>query len=246
MSALTYRKAGLVARDQTRGLWLSLAIFVAFVGGGFLLVSALVVALDGFDGPGATSVWENSAYATRYYPLALGVMLTPVYLALGIANGVTRRTFSLGAMGTVVAIAGVMAVLEAVGYAVEDGFYRLAGLTQELTTPHLFDSGSQVWISAPEVWITVTGNVAAGWLIGTVYYRWGWLWPTLALPLTFAPALAVEALMSVGWPGGLMIDVWGIERGPLWLVMPASLLVIALTFALAHMLVRSAAVRPQV
>lgn len=245
MSALTYRRAGLVTRDQTRGLSLSMVIFIGAVGVGFLLVALLIVAMDGFDGPEARSVWENSAYATRYYPLALGIMLTPVYLALGVANGVTRRAFSLGAMGTVVVIAAIMAVFEAVGYALENGLYQLAGLTQELTTPHLFDSGTQVWISVPEVGITVAGNVAAGLLIGTTYYRWGRLWPTIALPLTFAPALAVEALMSVGWPGGLMIDLWGIERRPLWLVIPTSLLVIALTFAATHVLVHTTAVHPQ-
>lgn len=245
MSATTYRKSVQITRDLVRGLWKSMAIFVVVVGAGFLAVGLIIAAAGAIDGPSAESIWENSAYATRYYPLALGVMLTPVYLSVAVAHGVTRRSFGLGAAGVVLVVAGVMAVFEAVGYAVENGLYSLGGVTQEFTTPHLFDSATQFWITVPEVWITVSGNVAAGWLIGSAYYKWGSLGPTLALPLLLAPALSVEALMSVGWPGALMTDVWNIDRSPLWLAIPASLVIIVLTLWGTQTFVRSLPVRPQ-
>lgn len=245
MSATTYRKSVLVTRDLTRGLSISMAIFVVVVGAGFLLVGLVIGAAGAFDGPGASSVWENSAYATRYYPLALGTMLTPVYLAVAVAHGVTRRSFGLGAAGVVLVIAALMAAFEGVGYVVEYALYELGGLTQEFKVPHLFDTGTELWITVPEVWITVSGNVAAGWLIGSAYYKWGSLGPTLALPLLAVPALAVEALMSVGWPGALMIDVWNIERAPLGVAMPASLAIIALTLWGTQILVRGLPVRPK-
>ncbi len=244
MSSLTMHKGVLVARDHVRGLSISLTIFIAIVGAGFLLVGLFIVALDGFDGPLAESVWENSAYATRYYPLALGVMLTGVYFAVGVANGVTRRGISLGAAVTVLALSATMAVLEAAGYAIEHGMYTLGGLTQQFTTPHLFDSGTEFWIIVPEVWVTVSANVAVGWLIGTAYYKWGALGPTLALPLLVVPALVVEALMSVGWAGAAMENVADVARAPLVLAIPGSIAVIALTLWGTHMLIRTIAVRP--
>lgn len=243
MNSLTTGKAALVARDMTRGLSMSLTIFMVIVGAGFLLVGLFIVALGGFDGPLADSVWENSAYATRYYPLAIGVMLTGFYFEVGVANGVTRRTFALGAAATVLAVAAAMALLEAAGYAIEHGMYSLGGLTQQFTTPHLFDAGTEVWIVVPEVWITVSANVAVGWLIGTAYYKWGALGPTLALPLLVVPALVVEALMAVGWAGAVMENVVD-ARAPLVLAIPGSVAVIALTLWGTHLLVRTIVVRP--
>lgn len=244
MKSLTTDKGVLVARDMTRGLSMSLTIFMTIVGAGFLLVGLFIVALGGFDGPLADSVWENSAYATRYYPLAIGVMLTGVYFAVGVSNGVTRRGFALGASVTVLAIAAAMAVLEAAGYLIEHGMYTLGGLTQQFTTPHLFDSGTEFWIIVPEVWITVSANVAVGWLIGTAYYKWGALGPTLALPLLVVPALVVEGLMSVGWAGAVMENAVDVARPPLVLAIPGSIAVIALTLWGTHMLIRTIAVRP--
>lgn len=244
-AATTLRRGGLVLRDLARGLALALAAFMGIIAIVFALIGVGMALGGNFDDDVARSAWENSAYATRYFPLALGIMLTPTFLPAYVAHGVTRRSFAVGAAAAVLLIAAVMAVLEAAGYLIEDGVYRLAGADQEFTTPHLFDSGAQAWVVVPEVWIVVAANVAAGWLIGSAYYRWSWFGPTLALPLLLAPMLVVEALMSVGWAGTVMIDILGVDRGPLWLVIPASLAVLAVNLLLAYALIRRVAVRPR-
>ncbi|PSL03553.1 hypothetical protein CLV30_10732 [Haloactinopolyspora alba] len=245
MSSITYRKAGLVSRDVLWALRISAGWFAAIVVVVFLGIGVGIELAGGLDGSTPNSVWETSAYATRYWPMAMGIMLTPFYLPVCVASGVTRRSFGIGAALVVAGLAAVMAVLEGVGYIVEHGLYALADSTPQFESPHLFDSGLHIWVSMPEVWITVCGNVAAGWLIGSVYYRWGWLWPTLALPLLVVPTLAVEAAMSVGWPGDVMIGVLGVDRAPLGVAIPASLVIIALTLWGTHRLVRTTAVRPR-
>lgn len=245
MSATTYRRAVLVTGDISRGLWIALVGFMAIIAVIFLAIGVAGALAGNLDGGAGDSMWENSAYATRYFPLALGVMLTTAYLPIAVANGVTRRSFGLGGAAVVLGIAAVMAVLEAAGYLVENGLYRLAGATPEFTTPHLFGSGTEFWVVVPEVWITVSANVAVGWLIGSAYYRWGWFGPTLALPLMLVPTLAVEALMSIGWAGALMIDTLSIDRRPLWLAVPVSLAIVAATLWGTAWFVRGMAIRSQ-
>lgn len=240
-TTLTYRRARLAFVDLSVGFSQAVAWFVAVVVIVFLAIGVIVELATG----GITeSLWENSQYATRYFPLSMGIMITAAYLPVAVASGLTRRTFGWAGTGVVLALSGAMALLEAGGYLVEHGLYRLLGETQEFTTPHLFDHGYQFWIVFPEVWIVVAANVAGGWLIGSAYYKWGWLGPTLALPLLLLPILAVEAIMSVGWAGAAMENL-GVERLPDGLAVLAALAVLAVTLAGIQRSIRTIDLRPQ-
>ncbi|WP_026875786.1 hypothetical protein [Jiangella gansuensis] len=244
MSASTtvLQRTRVVARDIGHGFRWTVFWFVLIILVAFAVIGVLVVA---YRDPGSVdSVWENSQYATRYFPLSLGIMLTGIYLPVAVASGLTRRTFGYAAMIVVVGISGVMALMEAVGYLVEYWAFQLAGDAPTYTTPHLFDHGYQFWVVIPEVWIVVAGNVACGWLIGSAYYRFGWFGPTLALPLLLIPLLAVEALMAVGWAGAAL-DAMGLGRPPTWLAITSSLVVLAVTLAGIQRFVRTTDIRPQ-
>lgn len=243
MSAtLTYRRARSSFLDLSTGLAKSFVLFIAIVAVIFGAVAVLVQVTNGIDG--GESIWENSQYATRYFPLSMGIMITAAYLPVAIASGVTRRSFGWAGSAIVIAMALVMALLEAAGYLVEYGLYRAGGTTQTFTTPHLFDHGYQFWLVVAEVWIVVAANVAGGWLIGSAYYKWGWFWPTIALPLLLLPLLAVEAIMSVGWAGAAM-DAMGAGRLPDGVAVLAALAVLALTLAGIQRFVRTIDLRPQ-
>lgn len=244
MSALTFQRARLAFLDLSYGFWKALAIFIAIVAVIFLVIGVIIELARNGGGESSESIWENSAYATRYFPLSMGIMITAAYMPVAVASGVTRRAFSWAGAGIVLAMAGVMALLEAGGYLVEYGLYRAVDEIPTFTTPHLFDQGYQFWIIVPEVWIVVAANVAAGWLIGSAYYKYGWLGPTLSLPLLLAPMLTVEALMSVGWAGATM-EAIGAGRLPDGVAVAAAVAVLALTLAGIQRFVRTIDLRPQ-
>lgn len=243
MSSLTYRRARASFQDLSIGLSQAVLWFVVIVAVIFLVI-AVIIQLAGGGGDASESIWENSQYATRYFPLSMGIVITAAYLPVAIASGVTRRSFGWAGSATVITLAGVMALLEGGGYLVEYGLYRLVDETPTYTTPHLFDHGYQVWIIVPEVWIVVAANVAAGWLIGSAYYKWGWFWPTLCLPFLLLPVLVVEATMAVGWAGATL-DALDIEPLPHTVGVPVALAVLALTLAGMQRLVRTIDLRPQ-
>ena len=245
MTSITYRQAGRVTRDLSWGLWRVLIMFVGIVVAIFAVVGVVVYVTGDFDGSTWDSVWENSAYATRYFPLAMGIMLTAAYLPVCVASGMTRRAFGLGASAIVVGMALVMAALEAAGYLIEDLLFTIGGGTQHFTSPHLFDAGTDVLVIIAEVAIVVSAHVAVGWAIGTAYYTSGWFWPTLLLPFMLVPIALVEGLMSVGWAGSLTIDTWGWDRLPLGTAIPLSLAVTALTLWGNQLAVRSIDIKPQ-
>ncbi|HEY9409077.1 MAG TPA: hypothetical protein VIP77_05795 [Jiangellaceae bacterium] len=245
MTSITYRQAGRVTRDLGWGLWQVLIMFAGIVVLIFGGIGVVMAVTGSFDGSSWDSVWENSAYATRYFPLAMGIMLTAAYLPVCIASGMTRRAFGLGASAIVVGMALVMAVLEAAGYLVEDLLFTIGGGTQQFTSPHLFDAGTDVLVIIAEVSVLVAAHVAVGWSIGTAYYTSGWFWPTIMLPFMLVPIALVEGLMSVGWAGSLTIDTWGWDRVPLDTAIPLSLAVIALTLWANQLAVRSIDIRPQ-
>ncbi|RIQ11078.1 hypothetical protein [Jiangella rhizosphaerae] len=241
MSALTYRRSRASFLDLSAGFSQAVGWFIVTVAVIFLVIGVII---DLATGGTSESIWENSAYATRYFPLSMGIMITAAYLPVAVASGVTRRSFGWAGAGVVIALSGLMALFEAGGYLIEYGLYRAVGETPEFTTPHLFDQGYQFWLIVPEVWIVVAANVAAGWLIGSAYYKWGWFGPTLALPLLLLPLLAVEAIMAVGWAGAAL-DAMNVEHLPTAAAVPAALAVLTLTLAGIHSFVRTIDLRPQ-
>ncbi|TDD71652.1 hypothetical protein E1262_05825 [Jiangella aurantiaca] len=241
-AALAYRRSRASFLDLSAGFSTAVLWFFATVAVIFLLIGLGIELASGIDG--GESIWENSQYATRYFPLSMGIMITAAYLPVAVASGVTRRSFAWAGTGAVLALSGLMALFEAGGYLIEYGLYRVIDVTPQFTTRHLFDQGYQFWIIVPEVWIVVAANVAAGWLIGSAYYKWGWFGPTLALPLLLLPLVAVEAIMAVGWAGEAL-DAMNVEHLPTAAAVPAALAVLALTLAGMQRFVRAIDLRPQ-
>lgn len=240
---LTWAHSRLVAADLTSALRLNLILFAAIMVVIFAAAGIVTAIVGRVDGTSWESIWEHSAYGTRYFPLSLGIMLAPLYLPIAVASGMTRRSFAIGSAGVIAFIALAMGILEVAGYLVEHAVFAAQGAEQTFTTPHLFSSGLDVPVILVEVLVTVSANIVTGWLIGIAYYRWGWFWPTISLPLLLLPMAAVEAMMSVGWPGNLVIDTWGVQRGPAAVVVPASIVVIVAAWAFGAIVLRSTPIR---
>jgi ABC-2 type transport system ATP-binding protein len=95
------------------------------------------------------------------------------------------------------------------GLAVAAAAYVAAGLVVELAlaaatgargprlvNSHLFDSASQVHLVVVEYVLAFLAYLVTGWLLGSVYYRFGGWRGTLLAPLALLPLAAVEALIA--------------------------------------------------
>lgn len=243
MTSPTVRRARLVYIDGVRGLRLAFAGFGIVMVLIFSAVGLIVLLTNGFEGSIWDSVWEQAMYGSRYFPLSMGVVLVASFLPVATAHGISRTSYALGASALVVTMGAVVALLMTLGHGAEYLLYEGGGATAQFTSPHLFSSGSDLGWVFTESLIIVTANVAGGYFIGSAYYRWRWLRATLALPLLILPIAAVEMLMSAGWPGNVMISTFGIDRGPLLAVIPASVAVIIGTFLLTLVILRRTDVR---
>ena len=181
-----------VARTMLREQrWLALVAPLLPVGA--CAVALLVRAFTGFDG----SVWEPGGTAVRWMLLALGVAITPAYLPTYVAHGVTRRRFTVAAMLTGGGLAVAAAVYVAAGLLVERLLFAARDTGgPRLVNSHLFDSAGQVHLVVVEYGLAFLAYLVTGWLVGTVYYRYGGRRGTLLAPLALLPLAAVEALIN--------------------------------------------------
>lgn len=200
------------------------------------VAAGLGLLVDVFTDRAVGSVWEHAGGPVRWV-FIFGLAVTPAILPTYLAHGITRRTFTWAA-----AVAGGLLVLLlsaflAVGFLVERAVYAALDAAQTLDGPHLFTDPVQVHLVLAEYALLASGYFIAGWLVGSVYYRFGGWRGTLALPLTAAPALVVEALFGVGWFGDAVAD------GTAVAVLLAAA-VVGLALVALRLLTRAVPVRP--
>ncbi|NDL56562.1 hypothetical protein [Phytoactinopolyspora mesophila] len=243
-----YRRELQCARELSVSMGFVTLVFLAVVVVFFAAGGVLQAVVGGLHADGGWgSVWEYSQQAMRYYPMSIGVMLVPALMPAYVANGVTRREFTVGAVLMISGIAIGLGVVGAIGFAVEDAIFGWAGHATVYNFPHLFDGpGDVVAVVAVvgEFALHTSSHMVAGWLIGYTYYRYGGWTGTFLLPLTILPALAVEFLLGVSWIGGLLMDHTGYERLALPIVIPAVLATIAAAVLLIYFLTRRLAIKP--
>jgi hypothetical protein len=244
MSSLTVRRARLVFIDGLRGLKLAYGLFILIMALIFATIGLVIHATDGFGASPWTSVFEQAQYGTRYFPLSMGAIVAIAFLPVAVAHGVTRRSYVLGSAALVVTLSVVVGAFLAAGHGVEYLLFDAAGAVQDFSSPHLFSSGRQVGWVFVESLVVVTANISAGFFVGAAYYKWHWLWATLALPLLLAPLAAVEAVLAAGWPGNVMETAFDVDRGPLGVVLPVSVVLIAAMHVGAFAIFRTTDVRP--
>ncbi|GLW05951.1 hypothetical protein Misp01_10810 [Microtetraspora sp. NBRC 13810] len=169
--------------------------FMALVWGVFYVVVTLITVAIAVFGTLRFSAWESAIQVSRWFLLFVGVALIKEFMPLYIAHGQTRRQFGWHAAVTTCLYAPAAAALLTLGYLLEAGLYGLAGWSQALQEPHLYDAPTQVplvfvtFLIESLVWITGGAFMMAG------FYRWrgGGL---LTVPVGIA--LIVLAESSVG------------------------------------------------
>lgn len=229
-----------VARDMAGG---SLYPF-----GGFLVIIVLVYAgiLLGMGVTGNLdtepgSVWEDASFAVRYFPMAMGLMLPTAFMQIELTVGATRRDFALGAVVYATVSGFAMAVVMALGLWIESLVFSAAGAEHVLGLNHLAERPDQVGLLLLEYTITVTAHVLCGFLVGIAYWHTGGVIGTFLLPVTVLPAIAVDAVMDIGWTTAVLdlLD-WSSPSATVGVVV--AVLIAAITAYINYLLIRRAGV----
>ncbi|WP_433161974.1 hypothetical protein [Kribbella sp. CA-247076] len=220
-------------RPMLGGYWI--VMLVAFGVGGV----AFQLATGGID----HSVWDYGTQSPKYFSMAIGISIAPAYFTLLIAQGVTRRMFSIAAGIYLTGAAVATAVLWVVVYQLEHLVYGWRGWSQTLENPHLFTDASQAGLIFTEFFLLILSHEAAGWLLGITFYRFGFWRGVALLPLSILPAAAAEFLLIAQWLADALDSV-GYRRPPLAVAVPTILVVSALGVYVGYLLLRPLALKP--
>jgi hypothetical protein len=220
-------------RQMLGGYWLIMLVGFLVVGIGFKL------ATGGID----HSMWDYGTQSPKYFSMALGITVTQAYLSLLVAQGVTRRMFSVAVGIFLVTAAASTALLWVLVYQAERALYSWQGWSQTMENPHLFTDTSQAGLIFTEFFLLVVSHEVAGWLIGVTFYRFGWWRGLLLLPLSLIPAAATEFLLIAQWLADVLGSI-GYDRPPLAVAVPTVLVVTALGLYAGYLVLRPMALKP--
>jgi hypothetical protein len=115
--------------------------YVLVVWFGLLVLSALITTGVATFGDVNGSIWHQVAtQGPRWFAFGLGINAITTYLRLHIAHGRTRRDFLRQLWPYTLGMAAAFALLVTIGYLVERGVYAIAGWSDELPYPAIFDT----------------------------------------------------------------------------------------------------------
>jgi hypothetical protein len=138
--------------------------------------------------------WDGdyAAAAPPWYALFIGVYVMNDVLPMYVAQGVTRREFSIQAVIFALIYAAVVATLMTVGFVLESVLYRVMDWPHDLTERHLYASADDVPLIFVESWLQFPVWLGVGAFIAVARYRFD-----AAGLLTIAPALLPIALVDI-------------------------------------------------
>ncbi|MGB3828153.1 MAG: hypothetical protein WA962_05195 [Ornithinimicrobium sp.] len=189
-----------------------------------VVIAAVLFTISRAIDPQMSAV-QFAYHGTLWYQFAMMIAVFIGYAGAHVANGMTRRSFTLGSLITAAVTAAVNAAVITVLLVLEQWIYAQSGWYHGRSNIDAEVLTNGLW---PYVWggvvIFVAGNLS-GLLVAATYYRVGGWWGTLCLPLTLAPLLLVSVFAldhEVQWtPWDLTTDVLGTGRVVLAIVVIA-------------------------
>ncbi|TCO22211.1 hypothetical protein EV652_110196 [Kribbella steppae] len=220
-------------RPMLVGYWLVMLFLFLTIGVWYL------IATGGLD----RSMWDWGTQSPKYFSMAIGITITPAYLSLLIAQGVTRRMLSIASGIYLTGAAVATAALWVLMYQGERVLYSAQGWSQTMQNPHLFHDTSQAGLIFTEFFLLILSHEAAGWLLGITFCRFGFWRGLLMLPLSLIPAAVTEFLLIAQWLADVLTSI-GYQRPPLAVAVPSILVVSALGWYVGYLLLRPMALKP--
>lgn len=193
-----------------------------------LVYAAITVGLYWGTGNLDSSTWETSASSIKSFVGVMGILMTPLFLPLLVNHGKTRRSFHFGGVWLGIWLTVLSGLFMVVGYGLESVIYSLNGWDNSLKNPHLFEVISPSVLLFLEYFIIALSYFFIGWLIGSMFYRYGWKIGLLSIPAFLLLLAGTEMILSIDWVGRGMLAA-GVERlaEPLSILACLGLIVIA-------------------
>lgn len=236
---------------RLRGLWPSYFgvlfgnYWYAWFWGVMILVYAAIGTGIWLWGSTDISLWETSTNSTKGTMTALGVMLTPVYLPVMIAAGVTRRSFVVAATSAMASLAVGSSLLVTLGFVIERPIFEAAGIPETLQSDHLYANVSQLHLIFTEALLLQLAYGMSGFLIGLCFYRFGAIIGVLLILPGAVPAGLTEATITGGtWFGPDAGVAFG-EGWPLWVQVVLPVVLIAAAVVTIRAVAIGTAMRPR-
>lgn len=209
-------------------------VFLWFWGIVTLAFTGLMIALATFGvwtgEDEAPTAWGLMSHQTPgWFLFVIGILCATTNLQVVIANGITRRAFTLGAFGFFAVSAVLFGLLVMLGHAVELAMFQANDVLEQFTVPYPTPTPAR-WLIAV---LTFLGFATSGYLIGLIFYRFPIWLGILLSPLAIVPSGGgTWAPWGIGW-------TWqGGEIGLAALVIVAGVIV-------AYLLASTTPVRPR-
>lgn len=129
-----------------------------------------------------------------WYPFALAIIFTTMYLPSHVTNGMTRRSFIQATIVVNIVVGTANAAFSMVALLVERAIYHQLGWFQG----HTDGKGADLLASGAATYglglvLLFVGGMISGALVGITYHRFG-VPATFLLPLTLAPIIGTSLL----------------------------------------------------
>lgn len=149
-----------------------LAAFALMIWAGTLVTAFVLVFIVSFWHDISASAWHIVGQPARWFLFALAIHIGWTQFELYVAHGRTRRAFMLEALQFLAAFAPLMAVIFALSFLMEAGYYSLMGWTQGIGEDEAFyRSVFDIPLVLLQWTLTFGLWMAGGLFIGAMWYR---------------------------------------------------------------------------
>ncbi|MEV0156035.1 hypothetical protein AB0H57_20175 [Micromonospora sp. NPDC050686] len=195
-----------------RGLVRNFALMIGLCWAVTALIVAIVVTATALSGDVTESLWLNTGSTQpRYFLLAIGVMLVALHLPVYVAHGTTRRLFVLVGAAFALAISAAFAVGIMIGFGLERTVFGWLGVLDQLIDPYPVQSLGDGLRGILSLTLLSLVYLCCGWLIGSIYYRYGAWTGTLMIPVAALPLFVTEAGLGQKYLGEWLAQEVGLS-----------------------------------